>query len=254
MSNRSPAISLALLFAPTLCLVAIRFGLPAIEEVISEDIVLQVSIHAIALVSGAFMVFRYSRVEDHEFHRSRAIKRLSKTYRSEDKGLWDEKSDRALEKLEAKASSSNKRISSKVNVRMSGRIGSLNTEMNESEVEEDYKADVRVSGLQTIVDEENLNVSKEKASGFSISKTINSILDNSARKRLEKRNTREEKARLRVSKKSKKSKSKATNEDSLWNTNIPSKNSRTVVSCNQCGTLNNGGSQYCTSCGNYLIE
>ena len=89
MSNRSPAISLALLFAPTLCLVAIRFGLPAIEEVISEDIVMQVSIHAIALILGAFMLFRYSRVEDHEFHRSRAIKRLTKTFRSEDKGLWD---------------------------------------------------------------------------------------------------------------------------------------------------------------------
>ena len=49
MANRSPAISLALLFAPTLCVVAIRFGLPALEEVISQDSVLEFSIHIAAI-------------------------------------------------------------------------------------------------------------------------------------------------------------------------------------------------------------
>ena len=32
-------------------------------------------------------------------------KELSKTYKSEDRGLWDEKSDKALQKLESKANS-----------------------------------------------------------------------------------------------------------------------------------------------------
>ena len=36
MSERSPAISLGLLFAPTLCVVAIRFDCLALEEVISS--------------------------------------------------------------------------------------------------------------------------------------------------------------------------------------------------------------------------
>ena len=58
MSERSSAISLALLLAPTLCVVAIRFGLPALEEVISEDFALEISIHAIALSMGALMLYR----------------------------------------------------------------------------------------------------------------------------------------------------------------------------------------------------
>ena len=91
MSERSSAISLGLLLAPTLCVVAIRFGLPALEEVISQDYLLEISIHALALSLGALMLYRYLRVEDHEFHRSRAIRRLSKTYKSEDRGLWEEK-------------------------------------------------------------------------------------------------------------------------------------------------------------------
>ena len=44
MSERSSAISLGLLLAPTLCVVAIRFGLPALEEVISQDYVLEITI------------------------------------------------------------------------------------------------------------------------------------------------------------------------------------------------------------------
>ena len=169
MSERSPAISLALLFAPTLCVVAIRFGLPALEEIISQDYLLEISIHALALSLGALMLYRYLRVEDHEFHRSRAIKRLSKTYKSEDRGLWDEKSDRALQKLEIKANSSKRRISTKVSKRMTGKVGSLNTEMDESEVDDEYEAEVRISGLQTIIDDENTDPKGEQKKRISIS-------------------------------------------------------------------------------------
>ena len=75
MANQSPATSLALLSAPTLCVIAIRFGLPALEEVISQDSVLEFSIHIAALSLGALMLYRFHRVEDHEFHRSQAIRR-----------------------------------------------------------------------------------------------------------------------------------------------------------------------------------
>ena len=254
MSVRSPAISVALLFAPTLCVIAIRFGLPALEEVISQDLILEVSIHIIALSSGALMLYRYLRVEDHEFHRSRAIRRLSKTYKSEDRGLWDERSDRALEKLEMNANSSNRRFSTKVNKRMSGKVGSLNTEMDESEVDEEYVAEVRVSGLQTIVDEENLEEKIDHKTRFSISKLVNSFLDRSARRRLLKIKRKEEKSRIKNLEKSKKVSSKDQLSDSPWGTKPSPTNSRAVQSCNQCGTINNSDSQYCTSCGNYLIS
>lgn len=254
MSDRSPAISLALLFAPTLCVVAIRFGLPAIEEIISQDNLLEISIHAMALSLGALMLYRYLRVEDHEFHRSQAIRRLSKTYKSEDRGLWEEKSDRALQKLEIKANSSSRRISTKVTKRMTGNVGSLNAEMDESEVDDDYEAEVRVSGLQTIVDEENIDLDEVQKRSSSISNVINSFLDKSARRRLLKMKKKEEKKRIKDIKKNKKKASKNKLSDSPWDDLPSSSNNRKVNKCNHCGAMNDSDSQYCISCGNYLIS
>ena len=254
MSERSPAISLALLFAPTLCVVAIRFGLPALEEVISQDYVLEISIHALALSLGALMLYRYLRVEDHEFHRSRAIRRLSKTYKSEDRGLWDEKSDRALQKLEIKANSSNSRISTKVSKRMTGKVGSLNTEMDESEVDDEFEAEVRISGLQTIIDDENIGLKGEQKKRISISNIINSSLDRSAKKRLLKMKRKEEKKRIKELQKIKKRTSKNKLSGSPWDDTPSSSKIRTVSKCNHCGAMNDSDSQYCISCGNYLLS
>lgn len=254
MSERSSAVSLALLFAPTLCVVAIRFGLPALEEVISEDYVLEISIHALALSMGALMLYRYLRVEDHEFHRSRAIRRLSKTYKSEDRGLWDEKSERALQKLETKANSSNRRISKKVAKRMTGKVGNLNTEMDESEVEDEYEAEVRVSGLQTIIDEENIGINNGQKKRISISKIINSYLDRSARRRLLRMRKKEEKKRLKDLQKNEKRASKHKLSTSPWDETPSSSYIRAVNNCNHCGAMNNIDSQYCITCGNYLLS
>ena len=99
---------------------------------------------------------------------------MSKTYKSEDRGLWEERSDRALQKLEIKANSSNRRISTKVTKR-TGKVGSLNTEMDESEVDDEYEAEVRISGLQTIIDEENIGLKEEQKKRTSIS-SISSTL------------------------------------------------------------------------------
>ena len=56
--------------------------------------------------------------------------------------------------------------------------------MDESEVDDDYEAEVRVSGLQTIIDEENIGLKGEQKNRNSISNIINSSLDRSARRRL----------------------------------------------------------------------
>ncbi|DAC46360.1 MAG: hypothetical protein CMA62_02595 [Euryarchaeota archaeon] len=254
MSNRSPAISLALFLAPTLCIVAVRFGIPALEEVISNDFVLEASLHITAIAIGFFMLSRYARVEDHEYHRSNAIRRLSKTYRSEDRGLWEEKSDKALQRLESKVNTPSSKVRRNVSTRMSGRVGSLNTEMNEAEVDDDYEAEVHVSGMQTIVDDEAVGSPQENRSRISISKFINSSLDRSAEKRLQKIKEREKKATLKAQKKSEKNKSRSKDPNSPWESTGSSSTVKSVVSCNQCGTINNSGSQYCTSCGNYLIQ
>ena len=254
MTNRSPAISLALLIAPTMCIVAVRFGIPALNEVISNDFILEASLHIFAVLVGLFMLTRYSRIEDHEYPRSNAIRRLSKTYKNEDRGLWDEKSDKALEKLESKANSPIKRVNKNLTRRMSGSIGSLNTEMSETEVEDGYQAEVRVLGMQTIVDEEAIDVTKQKQSKASISKLLSSSLDRSAERRLQKIKNRQEKAKIKAKKKSIKKNSKAKVGNSPWDGSVTTSTVKSVISCSQCGVLNNRESQYCTSCGNLLIQ
>ncbi len=254
MTNRSPAISLALLIAPTMCIVAVRFGIPALNEVISNDFILEASLHIFAVLVGLFMLTRYSRIEDHEYHRSNAIRRLSKTYKNEDRGLWDEKSDKALEKLESKANSPIKRANKNLTRRMSGSIGSLNTEMSETEVEDGYQAEVRVLGMQTIVDEEAIDATKQKQSKASISKLLSSSLDRSAERRLQKIKNRQEKAKIKAKKKSIKKNSKAKTGNSPWDGSATTSTVKSVISCSQCGVLNNRESQYCTSCGNLLIQ
>ena len=141
MAERSGTIAAALFLMPSICVISIRYGLPTVNEVISNDIIIELGIHSLALLIGIFMYVKYGVVEDHEYHRSAIIKRLSKSYSQEDKGLWD-KSDNAILKLEENAKSSVKgRKGQLVQAKMSGNIGSLNVESSEIEVEEDLDID-----------------------------------------------------------------------------------------------------------------
>ena len=137
---------------------------------------------------------------------------------------------------------------------MTGKVGSLNTEMDESEVDDDYKAEVRVSGLQTIIDEENVGLGGEQKNRNSISNIINSSLDRSARRRILRMKKKEEKRRLKGLQKKKKKASKNKLSSSPWDETPSSSNIRTVKKCSHCGAMNDIDSQYCITCGNYLLS
>ena len=233
MAQRSQMLGGALLLAPTMCVVALRYGSDALEEVISQDSTLRYSIHALALLVGVVMFMRFRKVEDHEFHRSRAIRKLSKTYSSEDRGLWD-KGEAAIERMEAKASvPSTGRKALK-----SGPVGSLNTERSEEDIGEDIDSpQPPTTGISTMVDEEAIAVSKGPGAFSRISGAINRRLDASAERKMERR----------ASKASKKASS-----DDQWETPAASSLARSVISCGACGALNNSGTPYCTSCGEFL--
>ena len=166
MAERSSTISGALLLTPTLCIVALRYGLPTINEVISNDIIIESSIHIFAIIIGVIMFLRYRVIEDHEYHRSAAIKRLRKSYTQEDKGLW-EKSDVAIKKLEDQASEQVKgRKGALIEAKMSGTIGSLNAESLEKEVDGDQEIEVVTHhrNIGTIIDEEIIDQNKKESS------------------------------------------------------------------------------------------
>ena len=242
MAQRSPMMGAALLLAPTMCVVALRYGSDALEEVISQDTTLRYSIHAAALLAGVVMFMRYRKVEDHEFHRSRAIRKLSKAYSREDRGLW-QKGEAAIERMEAKASTpATGRKALKAQALKSGTVGSLNTERSEEDIGEDTESpQTQTTGISTMVDEEAIAEPKSPGAFLRISGAINSRLDASAERRMERR----------VTKASKKASSK-TSSDDQWATPAESSLARSVISCTACGALNNSGTPYCTSCGEFL--
>ena len=242
MAQRSPMMGGALLLAPTMCVVALRYGSDALEEVISQDATLRYAIHAAALLVGVVMFMRYRKIEDHEFHRSRAIRKLSKAYSREDRGLW-EKGEAAIERMEAKASTpATGRKALKAQALKSGTVGSLNTERSEEDIGEDTEPpQTQTTGISTMVDEEAIAEPKGPGTFSRISGAINSRLDASAERRMERR----------VTKASKKASSKASSDDQ-WATPAESSLARSVISCTACGALNNSGTPYCTSCGEFL--
>ena len=234
MAERSPLISMALLFAPTVCVVALRFGLPNIEELLIEDIIAQVIIHSLAIILGIIMYLKYRVVEDHEYHRSSAIKGLSKMYKMEDKGLWG-RGDAALERLEAQAQITPKgRSGLRIQQRMSGRISDLNKEGNEIELDsQDTRMDVEVQvegiagNLQ--IDSTDSEVPEKQTGSFS------SSAEASAKRRLCLLYT-----------------SDAADEENQWSSTKTSTKDRSVISCKECGAVNNSGTAYCTGCGAFL--
>ena len=245
MAQRSPMLGAALLLAPTMCVIALRYGLPAIDELLSEDDTMMYSVHVAALLIGVVMFMRYRKVEDHEYHRSKAIRKLSRTYSKEDRGLW-EKGEAAIERLEAKAGEPRTgKAALEAQALKSGTVGALNTERSEEEIAEDDpepQVKTQVTGMSTMVDEEA--IAESKAPGFlsRISNSINSRMDASAQRRLEKRSAKD--AAKKASPKS--------GSDSQWEAPSASSLTRSVVSCSSCGALNNSGAPYCTSCGDFL--
>ena len=250
MAERSSTISGALLLTPTLCIVALRYGLPRINEVISNDIIIEISIHTIAIIFGLIMFSRYRVVEDHEYHRSATIKRLRKSYSQEDKGLWDN-SEIAIKKLEEKSSQQVKgRKGALIQSKMSGNIGSLNVESFEKEVDTDDEIEVVTHhrNIGTIIDDVIIEKNSNEASKSFLSKK----LEKSALKRLEKKRLKAAKKEIKKSNNKSKVKGYNQNDENQWDVSSKTQLTPTVVSCKECGTLNNSNNPYCTSCGTYL--
>ena len=250
MAERSSTISGALLLTPTLCIVALRYGLPRINEVISNDIIIEISIHTIAIIFGLVMFSRYRVIEDHEYHRSATIKRLRKSYSQEDKGLWD-KSEIAIKKLEEQSSEHLKgRKGALIQAKMSGNIGSLNAESSEVEVDADEEIEVVThhKNVGTIIDEAIIEKNKSKSSKSFLSKK----LEKSALKRLEKKRLKAAKKEIKKSNSKPKVKGYTQSDENQWDVSSKTQLTPTVTSCKECGTLNNSNNPYCTSCGTYL--
>ena len=85
MVQRSGLVSLALIMIPNIIVIAFRTLSPELDEALANDDLGRIMTHLFATAIGIILAFRYSRVRDHEFRRSKAIDALSRTYKMEDK-------------------------------------------------------------------------------------------------------------------------------------------------------------------------
>ena len=234
MANRSAYVSIGIAIFPVLCLTALRAVLPVVDDVLSKDLFSQIITYSIVLFLGLFMLSKYRIIKDHEYHRSKAIRKLSKSYKLEDKGLW-ENSDEILNKLEIKAKSNFN--DDEFNSSMKGFVGSLNKERNEDTTEEEV--------IESINNNDNNNdnngtrllggINFIKQLYFKIKNLLNMLIEKSASKKIN-----NNKASINLSQNNKKWDIKSTNSTSK------------VTICVSCNSLNDVDSNYCVSCGIYL--
>ena len=222
MAGRSFPIMLGLLLTPTIILLVIRMSLPVVDSILVSDRNTLLGIHAFAVLIGLIIAGRGTKNKDHEFLRSGAIDRLSRTYELEDGGLWS-RADEALARLE-------RRNSKKKTIQMSSGVASINAESRELDLGDEEPVDVRVSGVEVSTDTSGEQISKEigkkpiiQQKSRGISAWLDRRAERVARKRLEKIRSKQ------------------------------SENSTTsAILCKSCGSTSPYGTSYCTTCGSLL--
>ena len=245
MSERSVLVSIALVLVPNLILLTFRILSPDLNEAMSNDNFIQASIHLLGLLIGLFAMFRYISVYDHEYRRSKAIRGLSRTYRMEEKGLWD-KGEIAIQKLEASAYSDSKgRKGTILRRRMQGKIGGINREEGEhteGEMFENTEYSIQVDGHE----KEDSSKPSETKGNIPIFSKITDFLSDSIEKSASKRIELQKREQNPLTK----STSNETYSDSKWS--VADSKSLQAKLCNHCSTYNEADSNYCNSCGAYI--
>ena len=251
MVQRSGLVSIALILIPNIIVIAFRILSPELDDALANDNLGQISIHILATIIGIILAFRYSRVHDHEFRRSKAIDALSRTYKMEDKGLW-EKGEVAIQRLEIRAHSDFKgRKASFSRKRMQGSIGQINRESQESEHnDDDSDYSVSVDGIEIIKERKDEQKFPDRKIWEIVSHFLSSLIDKSANKRAEKKKQEAKKKQSMTKERNEDFQSFSPDGDSQWV--IPGGTQRKTRFCNSCSTYNDAVSDYCTSCGSFM--
>jgi len=244
MTSRSKVVLVALLIFPSICLFAFRISSPEFSNALSNDFFSEITLHLIAILIGLFAVYRFSIVRDHEYFRSKTISRLSKTYKQEDKGLWENSED-ANQKLESKAYTKirGKRGNS-AKKKMLGSIGGLNRESSEENIDLDE---------ESLPNENDSAIETHDAVPDRISfiERIKIFLDKAIEKSANRKIIKEKSVKSGADSDDQ-NWGEGKVEDSFWAVSEVSRSPRSAMLCQECETYNDNNSNYCSSCGSYL--
>ncbi|MBR79656.1 MAG: hypothetical protein CMA88_02590 [Euryarchaeota archaeon] len=247
MAQRSEAVSVALLLLPNIFLISFRIFSPELNEALSNDTTSEIVTHTVAIIFGLFFMWRYRFIDDHEHRRSKAIDDLSRTYKLEDKGLWD-KGDVAIQKLEARAYADFKGRKGNIAMkRMQSSIGELNREspeVEQSPEKSDYS--IRVDGIEQNPNPPETEHKQKKGIFSRISEFIEDSIESSASRRVERRKKRES-----VTIKDEFS-FPELDAQSQWVVPDQTENRKKARYCSKCSTYNEAEANYCASCGSFL--
>ena len=171
--------------------------------------------------------------------------RLSKTYKLEDRGLW-EKGEVAIQKLEARAHSDfkgRKAITSRR--RMHGKIGEINRESLELEqkIGDNSEFTVSVDG----VEQKKETIEEPPEDKPNLISRVSKLISSSVEKTASRREERRKKALLQ---KSESSYPLLDDENSRWA--IPQGTQMKTILCDSCSTYNDAESNYCSACGSLI--
>ena len=245
MAERSEAITAALIVLPNMFLFSFRIVSSELNEALSNDLFSELMAHSVAILIGILMAWRYRFIDDHEYRRSKTIKGLSRTYKLEDKGLW-EKGDSAIHRLEARAYADYKGRSGKTAIqRMQSSIGAINREEIEVEASQDTQPyQINIEGLE---DESDRSEKTEKGTLFSrIAGFFEKAVERSPSRRLD-RQVRNES----TTKKDEYEYPELEN-NSDWAIPKEAINRQKAKLCLQCSTYNDADTSYCYTCGSYI--
>ena len=245
VAQRSGPVSFALVLMPNLVLFSFRTLSPELNEALSNDDSGQMVAHSLALLIGLIMAYRYSVVHDHEFRRSKAISALSKTYKLEDRGLWD-KGEVAIQKLEARAHSDFKgRKATASRRRMKGNIGEINRESPELEqkIGDHSEFTVSVDGVEQIKE----TIEEPPKDNLNLISRVSNLISSSVEKTASRREERRKNAALQ---KSESFSPLVEDANSRWS--IPQGTQMKTRLCGSCSTYNDAESNYCSSCGSLI--
>ena len=236
---------------PNIIVITFRTLSPELDEALANDDLGEILTYLSATAIGIILAFRYSRVRDHEFRRSRAIDALSRTYKMEDKGLW-EKGEVAIQRLEARAHSDFKgRKASRSRMRMQGSIGQLNRELEELEHNEDESEySVSVDGIEIIKERKDEQKLPERKIWDLVAIFFYSLVDKSANKRAKKHKQEVKKKQSITKEVIDDFQSFSSTRGSKWA--ISDGTQKKTRFCNSCSTYNDAVSDYCTSCGSFM--
>ena len=251
MATRSSSVSLALLLLPSLLLISFRLVSPEFNEVLSNDLVIELSAHLVTLTLGFFVVIRYRFIADHEYHRSKAVGRLSRIYRLEDKGLW-EKGDAAIERLEARAYSDIKgRRAVIAKKRMQSSIGEINRESSEIEQSEENQSSfsIHIDGVEQRPSNEEIEEtqSSRKSMPSRISEYLSNVVEKTAIRRVQ--NSKEPGTKGLPSTEEVKT---LPSIGSQWVVPEATSSAVSPIMCQECGIYNDPIANYCSTCGSLI--